>query len=279
MGEEEERERRASPTWLVMGFLACAGYTLIGAGPPAAVFIEFVVSSPFILLVSLASPFFWVTVLLAISMVWQVGSTIAFGLGGKYYTLPSLVPLVCFLCCEELLRPLVHKFSTKAVSVLDKRAVQLRHPKLTYLEKLRIQLGIGAGQGIAHSCLFFLNTVATSYRGTYYSQRCSQMPYFLVAAISSSTVFIVLSFAMVVTGIVFGLDASSSSSSRSGHTIKGLCLKLVPFGMHAICTLISLLNLINGGCVASSVANVLVTIGAVVLTGKLALSPQVRTYQ
>ena len=253
-------------------------------------------------------------------MVWQVGSTIAFGLGGKYYTLPSLVPLVCFLCCEELLRPLVHKFSTKAVSVLDKRAVQLRHPKLTYLEKLRIQLGIGAGkcflsqflthikanihhnihgswlinsisvlpsflviflagQGIAHSCLFFLNTVATSYRGTHYSQRCSQMPYFLVAAISSSTVFIVLSFAMVVTGIVFGLDASSSSSSRSGHTIKGLCLKLVPFGMHAICTLISLLNLINGGCVASSVANVLVTIGAVVLTGKLALSPQVRTYQ
>ena len=37
---KRERVRRA----IVMGFLACAGYTLIGAGPPAAVFIEFVIS-------------------------------------------------------------------------------------------------------------------------------------------------------------------------------------------------------------------------------------------
>jgi len=144
-----------------MGFLACAGYTLVGAGPPAAIFYEFIVSSPFVLLVSLASAFFWVTVLLANSVVWRSLSWLTHQ--GQTEAL-RVLPLISFFATEELLRPLVFRQTKRATAALERRAVALRHPRLTKLERMRIFLGIGAGQGVAHSCLFFLNTVVTSYR-------------------------------------------------------------------------------------------------------------------
>jgi hypothetical protein len=283
-----------------MGFLACAGYTLIGVGPPAAVFVEFVVSSPFVLLVSLASAFCWVTLFMAVSILWQIFCKlfVAFsGGGGKDGDAEGTFEgvgaasflVLAFFCVEECLRPWVYKYSSLGISALERRAVSLRHPKLTYLEKLRIYLGIGAGQGIAHSCLFFLNTVITSYSGTYYNQEyCPQMPYFLVAAISSSTSFIVLSFAMVVTSIVFDpraesnrMDSALPSSSHSGGgflntLINRVPQRLLPLSMHGVCTLVSFLNLLKGGCVASSIFNVGIVCGTLALTWKILISPQLR---
>ena len=150
-----------SPGEAAMGFLACAGYTLVGAGPPAAIFYEFIVSSPFVLLVSLASAFFWVTVLLANSVVWRSLSWMTHQ--GQTEAL-RVLPLISFFATEELLRPMVFRQTKRATAALERRAVALRHPRLTKLERMRIFLGIGAGQGVAHSCLFFLNTVVTSYR-------------------------------------------------------------------------------------------------------------------
>lgn len=250
-----------------MGVLAFFGYTLIGAGPPAAVFVEFIVSSPFVLLVSLASAFFWVTVLLANSVVFRVLLlAVCDGKCGRSEdSYVSVVPLVAFFACEEALRPFVHKFTVKATDALEKRAVSLRHPKLTKLEKLRIHLGIGAGQGVAHSCLLFLNTVVTSYRGTYYNQtRCPQIPYFLVAAISSSTMFLLLSFAMVVTSVVFRPEPGSDLTSRRFHA-----RTLLPLGIHASGVVVSFLNLIRGGCIAACVANCGLTLAVVAGAWKL----------
>ena len=109
------------------------------------------------------------------------------------------------------------------------------------------------------------------------------MPYFLVAAISSSTVFIVLSFAMVITSVVFDPQADLSTSEQALEATNGQFSliklrypKLIPLGLHGICTLVSFLNLVRGGCVATSIFNVGIMGGTLALTWKILISPQLR---
>ncbi|QDZ25438.1 hypothetical protein HOP50_17g79780 [Chloropicon primus] len=182
----------------------------------------------------------------------------------------TVLPLLSFFISEEILRPVVHKQTDRATAALERRAVSLRHPKLTKLERLRIWLGIGAGQGVAHSCLFFLNTVITSYRGTYYNRdRCPQMSYFLVAAISSCTMFMVLSFAMVVTSVVYE-SGSGVTNPGTISTVKGANLKkLIPCGLHGAAVLTSFISLMEGGCIVSSILNVCLVALTIYLSFKL----------
>eukprot|EP00216_Chloropicon_sp_CCMP2111_P006390 CAMPEP_0198237334 /NCGR_PEP_ID=MMETSP1446-20131203/3190_1 /TAXON_ID=1461542 ORGANISM="Unidentified sp, Strain CCMP2111" /NCGR_SAMPLE_ID=MMETSP1446 /ASSEMBLY_ACC=CAM_ASM_001112 /LENGTH=134 /DNA_ID=CAMNT_0043919457 /DNA_START=163 /DNA_END=564 /DNA_ORIENTATION=- len=134
-----------------MGFLSLAGYVLLGMGPPAAVFVQLVAKSPFVVLVSMASSFFWVTVLLLNAMLWKPLRSLM-GDGGTSpsasASMASLVlPLLTFLVSEELCRPVVLRRSGRLLAALDKRAAALRHPAVTASEKVHIHLGIGAGQG------------------------------------------------------------------------------------------------------------------------------------
>ena len=142
---------------------------------------------------------------------------------------------------------------------LEKQALRLRHPRLNALEKLRLNLGVGFGQGISHSALLFLSTVNLSAGGgTYYSAQCTKMPYFLVVAISSSTFLIVLSFAMVLYNVV------SAKTS--------ILYRLIPAGFHAICCTVSLISLFKEGCILSSIINPCIALSAIWYTSKMATS-------
>lgn len=52
--------------------------------------------------------------------------------------------------------------------------------------------------------------------------------------------------------------------------------RLLPLSMHGACTLVSFLNLMEGGCVASSIFNVGIVGGTLALTWKILVSPQLR---
>ena len=245
-------------------------------------------NSPFVLLVSLASAFFWVTVFMVNSIAWRIFCFIVLDRVSESAcrtTLVQSVLVLTFFCVEEMLRPLVVRYTNKGIATLERRALSLGHPNLTHLEKLRIFLGIGAGQGIAHSCLFFLNLVVVSYKGTYYNPQgqCPQMPYFLVTAISSSASFVVLSFAMVIASLVFVFveESSDSSPTRDVEQSIGMAMltdkryrKLVPFSMHAAVVAISFMNLVKGGCLFSTVLNIGAIAGAFYITWKIAIVPK-----
>ena len=214
---------------------------------------------------SLASAFFWVTVMLVNSMAWKV---VGFAFP------PSARPVaavVAVLLSEECLRPVVSRQCARLIGELERRATKLGHPSLTLIEKLTIFLGVGFGQGFAHACLLFLNTVVIAGgQGTYFAPQCPQMPYFLVTAINSACFFVVLSMAMVVTPIVTFTPQQGPAFAR--RRAPGARLRaLIPAGFHAACTCVTLGNLVDGGCVPSSVCNGAFAIGASAITAHLLL--------
>ena len=96
------------------------------------------------------------------------------------------------------------------------------------------------------------------------------MSYFLVAAISSCTMFMVLSFAMVVTSVVYesGVTNPGLISAVKGGNLK----KLIPCGLHGAAVLTSFISLLKGGCIVSSILNVCLVALIIYLSFKLVSS-------
>ncbi|KAH0453550.1 hypothetical protein IEQ34_017874 [Dendrobium chrysotoxum] len=109
--------------------------------------------------------------------------------------------------------------------------------KLVHETKIRLLFCAagGLGHGVAHAVFFCLSLLTPAFGGaTYYVERCSHMPFFLISAVISLAFLLIHTFSMV---IAFNGYAESRKSDQF----------FVPV-IHMVAAIMTLINLAPGGC-------------------------------
>ncbi|EFJ11723.1 hypothetical protein SELMODRAFT_235206 [Selaginella moellendorffii] len=206
------------------------GYTLIALGPGFSLFFLSIVSKPLLILTLLASTLVWLASLVALAIVWRgflpLGSS-------SWICLPLLASSVAL---QEFLR--VHFWRTfkKVESSLNGVAVRISKPPLRPSEKIEIAIALGFGHGLAHSIMFCLSLLTPAFGpGTFYLRSCPQMPFFLVISVISLGFLLIHTFSMVI--FFKGYEDHNSG------------LRFFVPAMHAVASSLTLVNLVQNGCV------------------------------
>ncbi|GMH37823.1 hypothetical protein BSKO_05696 [Bryopsis sp. KO-2023] len=214
-----------------MGFVAFFGHFLVGTGPLLALYAFFVARKSFVVLLTLASSFFWLTVLLFISVLFRGFTPLPDKAGDHIAALLGAVVI------EQLARVLLYRIHQTTVASLSDVALKSGRT-LSPSDILYIAAGFGFGQGVSHSLFFFVSLlplIATD--ATIYIDSCDEMSYFLVSALTT------LGFSLLHTcsTVVF----FNGLAERRGLRIGG------PPAMHLTASLITVGNFGSSGCVAT----------------------------
>ncbi|PKA56269.1 Gamma-secretase subunit APH1-like [Apostasia shenzhenica] len=214
-----------------MTVAAGIGYALIALGPALSIFVSVIARKPFLVLTVLSSTLFWLVSLIVLSGAWRwflpVKSTASW---------PYVVLLVTSVGFQEVVRLVFWKLYKKLEEMLDAFADRTSKPRLFLTDKLLIALAGGLGHGVAHAIFFCLSLLTPAFgRATYYVERCSNMPFFLISAIISLGFSIIHTFSMV---IAFNGYAEGRKSDQI----------FVPV-IHIIAAIMTLINLVPSGCV------------------------------
>ncbi|GAQ90906.1 Hypothetical membrane protein [Klebsormidium nitens] len=214
-----------------MTLLSYCGYALIGLGP-AGVLLGTVLRKPFLLIVVLASAFFWLLTLMLIGIPAKL-LLVAEG------SSPLLVFLLLLsVSVQESVRWIYWRLCRFTESALDALAEKQSKAKLSALDKLSIYLASGLGHGLAHSAMFFLALLTpTLGAATYYLEGCPEVPFFLAAVLASLGFLVLHTFSMVV-----ALD---------GYARKKPKQVLFVLGLHYAAALLMISSTLASGCAFS----------------------------
>ncbi|KAI3746592.1 hypothetical protein L6452_09028 [Arctium lappa] len=114
----------------------------------------------------------------------------------------------------------------------------------------------GLGHGVAHAVFFCLSLLTPSFGpATFYVDKCSYAPFFLISAIISLAFVTIHTFSMV---IAFNGYAKGNKSDQM----------IVPF-IHVIAGTLSLVNLASGGCVVGIPLLYMVALSTLAYCGKM----------
>ncbi|GAB4842957.1 hypothetical protein Ancab_012935 [Ancistrocladus abbreviatus] len=214
-----------------MTVAAGVGYALIALGPSLSLFISVISKKPFLILTVLSSTLLWLVSLIVLSGLWRaflpLKSTAWWPYGILVFT------SVCF---QEALRVLFWRLYKRLEDILDAFANRVSKPRLFLTDKMQIALAGGLGHGVAHAVFFCISLLTPAFGpATYFAERCSQMPFFLVSAIIALAFVTIHTFSMV---IAFNGYAEANKVDQY----------FVPI-VHLIAGLLTLINLASGGCV------------------------------
>lgn len=124
----------------------------------------------------------------------------------------------------------------KLEDMLDAFADRVAKPRLYLTDKMQIALAGGLGHGLAHAVFFCLSLLTPSFGpATFYVDKCSYAPFFLISAIISLAFVTIHTFSMV---IAFNGYAEGNKTDQM----------VVPF-FHLIAGTLTLVNLVSGGCI------------------------------
>ncbi|KAI0496271.1 hypothetical protein KFK09_022585 [Dendrobium nobile] len=190
-----------------MTVAAGLGYALIALGPALSIFVSVIAKKPFLVLTLLSSTLFWLVSLILLSGAWRAFLPINSSALWAY-----VIVIVTSVSFQEGVRLVFWK-----------------------LYKLLFCAAGGLGHGVAHGVFFCLSLLTPAFGGaTYYVERCSHMPFFLISAIISLAFLLIHTFAMV---IAFNGYAESRKSDQF----------FVPV-IHMVAAIMTLINLAPGGC-------------------------------
>ncbi|BAF08441.1 gamma-secretase subunit APH1-like [Oryza sativa Japonica Group] len=228
-----------------MTVAAGLGYALVALGPAFSLFAGVVARKPFLVLTLLTSTLFWLISLIILSGIWRVFLPIRSGAWWPYAIL--ILTSVAF---QEGIRLVFWRLYKKMEEMLDSFADRISKPRLCLTDKMLISLAGGLGHGVAHAVFFCLSLLTPAFgRATFYVEKCSRMPFFLVSAIISLGFLVIHTFSMIIA--FNGYDERKRSDQV-----------FVPV-VHLIASVMTLINLAPGGCVIGT--PLLCVMGAVTL--------------
>lgn len=133
---------------------------------------------------------------------------------------------------------------------MDAFAEEKFRSRLSWTDKMQIALAGGLGHGVAHAVFFCVSLLTPSFGpATFFVDRCSHMPFFLVSAIISLGFMIIHTFSMVI----------AFNAYAEGRKLDQIIIPII----HILAAVMTLINLAPGGCAIG--VPLLYIIGGVVL--------------
>lgn len=213
-----------------MTVVAGLGYALISLGPALSIFVSVIAKKPFLVLTLLTSTLFWLISLIILSGAWRAFLPVKSSASWTY-----AIVIFTSVCFQEGVRFIFWKLYKKLEEILNAFADRTSKPRLFLTDKMQIELAGGLGHGVAHAVFFCLSLLTPAFgRATYYVERCSHMPFFLISAIISFAFLVIHTFSMV---IAFNGYAERRRSDQF----------FVPVS-HMVAAIMTLINLAPGGC-------------------------------
>jgi len=224
------------------------GYALIALGPAFSLFVTVIASKPFLILTVLGSAMMWLVSLIACAILWR-----AFLPGAVWTFLPLLITVVGI---QEAVRLYYWCLYLKVEHFLNKLAAKVSKPQLVATDKIQIAIASGLGHGIAHSVFFCLSLLTPAFGpATYYIDSCVHMPLFLVAAFMGLGFLLLHTFSMVIA-------FNALAGDKQFHQL------FVPV-MHLCASLLTMVNLLPGGCIAGVPMTLICAVVTMAVAGKI----------
>ncbi|EPS68906.1 hypothetical protein M569_05862, partial [Genlisea aurea] len=216
-----------------MTVAAGVGYALLALGPSLSLFVAVISPKPFLVLTLLSSTLVWLMSLIALSALWR--AFIPFETAAWW---PYMLVILTSVACQEGLRLVLWKLYKRMEEILDAFADRVSKPRLFITDKMQIALGIGMGHGVAHAVFFCISLLTPAFGpATYYSDKCSQIPFFLVSAIIALAFVTIHTFSMVI--------------AFCGHADGDRVDQYFAPVIHLASGMLTLINLRSGGCIVS----------------------------
>ncbi|GAB2283879.1 hypothetical protein Dimus_018364 [Dionaea muscipula] len=214
-----------------MTVAAGLGYALIALGPSLSLFISVISKKPFLILTVLSSTLLWLVSLIVLSGFWRAFLPLKSTTWWPYGIL-----VLTSISFQEVLRVFFWKVYKRLEDMLDAFADRLSKPRLLLNDKMQIALAGGFGHAMAHAVFFCISLLTPAFGpATYYAEKCSQIPFFLVSAILALAFVTIHTFSMV---IAFNGYAEANKVDQF----------FVP-GIHLLAGTLTLINLAPGGCI------------------------------
>lgn len=227
------------------------GYVLLALGPSLTIFITLISTKPFLILTLLSSTLVWLISLIVLSGLWRVFlplKTTAWW--------PYVILILTSIAFQEGLRLLLWRGYKKMEDMLDAFADRAAKPRLYHTDKMQIALAGGLGHGVAHAVFFCLSLLTPSFGpATFYVDKCSYAPFFLISAIISLAFVTIHTFSMVI----------AFNGFAEGNKIDQL---IVP-AIHLVAGTLTLVNLISGGCIVGIPLLYVVALSTLAYCGKM----------
>ncbi|PKI74204.1 hypothetical protein CRG98_005442 [Punica granatum] len=213
-----------------MTVAAGIGYSLIALGPSLSLFVSVISKKPFLILTVLSSMLLWLISLIVMSGLWRAFLPISSSAWWPYAIL--IITSVGF---QEGLRVFFWRIYKKLEDILDAFADRVSKPRLFLTDKMQIALAGGLGHGVAHAVFFCLSLLTPAFGpATFYIEKCSKMPFFLVSALIALSFVTIHTFSMVI----------AFNGYAEGNKVDQIFVPVV----HMVAGLMTLVNFAHGGC-------------------------------
>ncbi|KAJ4840377.1 hypothetical protein Tsubulata_021393 [Turnera subulata] len=202
-----------------MTVVAGIGYALLALGPSLSLFVSVISKKPFLVLTVLSSTLLWLMSLIVLAGVWRAFLPLKSSAWWPYALL-----ILTSVSAQEGLRLLFWKVYKRLEDLLDAFADRVSKPRLYLTDKMLIALADGVvlehflasviyevimvglnraagglGHGVAHAVFFCLSLLTPAFGpATYFVDRCSRIPFFLVSAIIALAFATIHTFSMVI---------------------------------------------------------------------------------
>ncbi|CAK7322596.1 unnamed protein product [Dovyalis caffra] len=214
-----------------MTVAAGIGYALLALGPSLSLFISVIAKKPFLILTVLSSTLLWLMSLIVLAGVWR-----AFLPLKSTTWWPFVILILTSISFQEGLRILFWKVHKRLEDMLDAFADRLAKPRLFLTDKMLISLAGGLGHGLAHAVFFCLSLLTPAFGpATFFVDKCSQLPFFLVSAIIALAFVTIHTFSMVI----------AFNGYAEGNRLDQFFVPAV----HLVAGMVTLVNFARGGCV------------------------------
>ncbi|KAH8502401.1 hypothetical protein H0E87_013917 [Populus deltoides] len=209
-----------------MTVAAGIGYALLALGPSLSLFISVISKKPFLILTVLSSTLLWLMSLIVLAGVWR-----AFLPLKSTTWWPFAILILTSVSFQEGLRILFWKVYKRLEDILDAFADRLAKPRLFLTDKMLIALAGGLGHGVAHAVFFCLSLLTPAFGpATFFVDKCSQLPFFLVSAIIALAFVTIHTCSMV---IAFNGYAEGNKVDQyfvpAVHLVAGMVVKVLSF--------------------------------------------------
>ncbi|KAM1036958.1 hypothetical protein ACFX2I_031761 [Malus domestica] len=214
-----------------MTIAAGIGYALLALGPSLSLFVSVISKKPFLVLTVLSSTLLWLISLIVLSGLWRAFLPLKSSAWWPYGIL--IFTSVVF---QEGLRVLFWKVYKKLEDTLDAFADRVSKPRLYLTDKMQIALAGGLGHGVAHAVFFCLSLLTPAFGpATFFVDRCSKIPFFLLSALIALAFVTIHTFSMVI----------AFNGYAEGNKVDQIFVPVV----HLVAGLVTLVNFASGGCI------------------------------
>ncbi|CAN6580419.1 unnamed protein product [Malus baccata var. baccata] len=213
-----------------MTIAAGIGYALLALGPSLSLFVSVISKKPFLVLTVLSSTLLWLISLIVLSGLWRAFLPLKSSAWWPYGIL--IFTSVVF---QEGLRVLFWKVYKKLEDTLDAFADRVSKPRLYLTDKMQIALAGGLGHGVAHAVFFCLSLLTPAFGpATFFVDRCSKIPFFLLSALIALAFVTIHTFSMVI----------AFNGYAEGNKVDQIFVPVV----HLVAGMVTLVNFASGGC-------------------------------